>query len=163
MSGSDRPWDHAVSRLLQLVAERLESYLEGDETALETLGESIEQGHYTTDEVQGAILLLRSLAGPMPGSQAFAPHAPGKRALRVPSAEERATLSPDAWGYLIDLRGRGSLDGEQFERVIEILTGSGVRPIGVELARDVATRVALEVDDSGESGENRASDFDLTH
>lgn len=160
---NERGWDHTVPRLLELLAERLESYLDGDETALETLGESIEEGHFTAEEVQGAILLLRSLTGPAPAAQAFTPDPPGKQALRIPSAEERASLSPEAWGYLLGLRSRGSLDSEQFERVIEILTGSGVRQVGVELVRDVATRVALDVGDMGDTSDSRASDFDLTH
>jgi uncharacterized protein Smg (DUF494 family) len=87
--------------------------------------------------------------------------APGKHALRVLSAEERQRLSPEAWGYLLDLKRRGSLDSEQFERVLDILTGSGVRPVGVDLARDVATRVALKFDQG--LGETRHGDFDLAH
>ena len=40
---SDERRDDAVSALLRLLAERLEAYLDGDELALETLGESLEQ------------------------------------------------------------------------------------------------------------------------
>jgi uncharacterized protein Smg (DUF494 family) len=161
---SDPTGPDAVTRLLNLVADRLESYLDGDETSLETLGESIEEGGFTPDEVQALVMVLRSLTGTaLPPAQVFARLSPGKQVLRVASAEERSFLSPDAWGYLLELRGRGSLDGEQFERVIEILNGSGVRPVSVDLARDVATRVALNVDDVGETGESPRGDFDLTH
>src|SRR5205085_1779721 len=84
----------------QLV-ERLGSFLEGDETALETLGESIEQGDFSPDEVQSAALVLRSLSSavaPIGESDAIAA-APGKDSQRVLSAEERELLTPEASGY----------------------------------------------------------------
>jgi len=161
---TDGRWNDAVFRLLQLVGDRLESFLEGDETALETLGESIEQGDFSADDLQAAILVLQSLGGNRFGPErASVESAPGKHSLRVLSAEERQRLSPEAWGYLLDLKRRGSLDSEQFERVLDILTGSGVRPVSVDLARDVATRVALKFDQAEGLGETRHGDFDLAH
>jgi uncharacterized protein Smg (DUF494 family) len=153
-----------VLRLLRLLGDRLESFLEGDETALETLGESIEQENLSADELQAAILVLRSLGGSASiSAQVAVESSPGKHAQRVLSAEERASLSPEAWGYLLELRSRGSLDAGQFERVLDLLTGCGVRPVGVELAREIATRVALKFDEKDLAGEPRHGDFDLAH
>ena len=161
---ADERLDRAVARLLCLLSDRLESFLEGDETALETLGESIEQADFSAEEVQAAILLLGSLArGAWPGAPVAVPRAPGKSAQRVLSAEERESLSTEAWGYLLDLKRRGSLTAEDFERTLDLLSGCGVRPVSVDLARDVATRVALKVDDPGESREGRRGDSDLAH
>jgi uncharacterized protein Smg (DUF494 family) len=161
MSG-DR--DEPVFRLLHLLGECLEGFLEGDETALETLGESIEERGFSADDLAAAILVLQSFSGARPGGErAPMPGSPGKRSLRVASAEERNLMSPEAWGYLLDLKARGSLDPVQFERVLDLLFGSGVRPVGVDLARDVATRVALEVGESEGIGEFRHGDFDLAH
>lgn len=154
----------AVLKLLGLVAERLENYLEGDETALETLGESIEQLDFSADEVQSAILVLRSLGGSLAGPEGPSLEGtPGKDALRVPSAEERESLSPEAWGFLLDLKRRGSLDHEQFERVLDLLTGCGVRPVGVDLVREVAARVALKVERASIGGETHYGDIDVVH
>ena len=163
MSG---PRDGA-SRLLRLLAERLESYFEGDESALETLGESIAEAQLSADDVETAFLALRGAAAASEsegGSHAAATldRLPGKQAQRVWSKEERETLSPEAWGYLIDLRRRGSLDDGQFERVLDFLTSCGVRPVSVDLAREVAARVALEVDDTGRL-EGAHGEFDQTH
>ena len=159
--------DHSndtVLRLLRLLGDRLESFLEGDETALETLGESIEQENLSADELQAAILVLRSLGGSTSTSEQVAVESsPGKHAQRVLSAEERESLSPEAWGYLLELKSRGSLDPGQFERVLDLLTGCGVRPVGVELAREIATRVALKFDETDPAGEPRHGDFDLAH
>ena len=46
-------------RILRLLACRLEEYLEGDELALETLGEALEQEETTADDLNAAILGLR--------------------------------------------------------------------------------------------------------
>jgi hypothetical protein len=154
--------------LLRLLAERLESYLDGDELAFETVGEWIEELEPGADDLETAILALRGAAaaseadargapeGPAPGT------APGRHAQRVWSREERESLSPAAWGFLIDLRRRGSLDDGQFERVLEVLTGCGVRPVEVDLAREVAARVALE-GDAGGGLEGEHGEADQTH
>jgi uncharacterized protein Smg (DUF494 family) len=165
------PWParaDGAARLLRLLAERLEAYLDGDELAFETVGESIEELEPSADDLETAILALRGAAA---ASEADAPGmsdepapgtAPGRQAQRVWSREERESLSPAAWGFLIDLRRRGSLDGGQFERVLEVLTGCGVRPVEVDLAREVAARVALE-GDTGGGPEGTHGEADQTH
>ena len=161
---TDERFPDGVLRLLRLIGDRLESYLDGDETALETLGESIEQGDFSADDLQAAVMVLRSLAVGRPdeGSELIEVAA-GKHALRVPSAEERERVSPEAWGYLLGLKRRGSLDAEQFERVLDLLAGSGERPVGVEMARETAARVALEFDQTQGPGDMPHGDFELAH
>ena len=90
--------------------------------------------------------------------------APGEHAQRVLSAEERASLSPEAWGYLLRLRAPRLARRGQFERVLDLLSGSGVRPVGVELAREVATRVALDAGRPSDPGEiRRMATSNVTH
>ncbi len=156
-----------AARLLRLLAERLEAYHEGEELAFETLGEVMEEDGYSPDEIETAVLALRGAAAAADaerGGRASATldRPPGRQAQRVWSKEERETLSPEAWGFLIELRRRGSLDDGQFERVLDFLTGCGVRPVDVELAREVAVRVALEGDDEGRL-EGAHGEFDQTH
>lgn len=159
-----RPSHDAVVRLLRLLGERLERHLEGDALALDALGDALEQHRFTPDEIEAAVHVLRSPvheAGT--GDTTGQPTAPGRNTHRVLSAEERASLTPEAWGYLLDLRRHGSLDAAQVERVLDLLTGSGVRPIGVDLARETALRVALDVETSGEPGDLLHGDVDLAH
>lgn len=160
MSGRDG--SDGVARLLRLLCDKLEDHLDGDELALETLAEAIEAGGFGADEVQAAVLAIRCITGPGEGAGWIA-GAPGRHAARVLNSEERESLSPEAWGYLLDLRLQGSLDSEQFERVIEVLTTSGVRPVSVELARDVASRVALEHASGGMAGEGGHGDVEIAH
>lgn len=159
---SERTGPDDVARLLRLLCDKLEDHLEGDELALETLGEAIEEGGFGADDVLSAVLAIRCIAsGGEPAGWIAA--APGRHAARVLNAEERESLSTEAWGYLLDLRLQGTLDAEQFERVLETLTSSGVRPISVEHARDVAARVALEHARGGNVGEAGHGDIEVSH
>ncbi|MEQ1832705.1 MAG: DUF494 family protein [Candidatus Eisenbacteria bacterium] len=151
-----------ASRVLRLVARKLEEYLEGDDLAFETLGEALEQEGVTPDDLQATIMGLRGLAGvAAPGG--WIAGLPGRLTQRVLSAEERDSLTTEAWGYLLDLRTNGSLDADQFERVLETLTAFGERPVDVERAREVASRVAMEVEDGPVPGELAHGDQEVAH
>ncbi len=147
-------------RLLKLLAESVEGYLEGEDLAFETLGERIEEESFSSEDLQAAVWVLRGFAEPGAASETPG-SAPGKNAQRVLSAEERASVSPEAWGYLLDLKRRGSLDAGQVERVLDLFSESGVRPIDVELAREIAARVALL--DEQAHGELGNGEVDLIH
>lgn len=156
--------DGAVTRILRLLAEHIEAYLDGDDLALETLAEAVEQESISPEDLHTVAILLRNLVSePIPTALHPMDGEPGARTHRVLNAQERDSMSPEAWGYLIDLRRRGSLDSGQFEQVLDLLTGSGVRPIGVELAREVATRVALQVDDAEGGTDLEHGEIDLAH
>ena len=132
-----------LARLMRLLAERLEGYLDGDDLAFETLGEALEDEGFAPEDLQAAAWMLRGLID-HDGDPAALAAPPGTHAHRVLSAEERNALTPDAWGYLLDLKRRGSLDEAQIERVLDLLAESDVRPVDVETARETATRVALQ-------------------
>lgn len=159
---SERGGTEAVVRLLRLLCDKLEDHLDGDELALETLGEAMEESGFSAEDVLSAVLAIRCIAG---GSEpaGWIAGPPGRHAARVLNTEERESLSPEAWGYLLDLRLQGTLDSEQFERVLELLTGSGIRPVGVEHARDVAARVALEHAQGANMGEAGHGDIEVAH
>ena len=135
----------ALRRVLRLIAEHLEEFLEGDELALERLGASLEQGGFEGEELHAAVLALRGFAAERTESEEIMPveGAPGRSSQRILSREERESLSPEAWGYLLALAKRGALDREQLERVLDRLATSGMRLVDVETAHEVAVRVAM--------------------
>ena len=159
---SERVPHEGVLKLLRLLADRLEDHLEGDDLALESLADSLEDEDFSGDEMQAAIVAIRSLAGVGPAA-GWVAGSPGVKSARVLSHEESESLSTEAWGYLLGLRQGGILDAEQFERVLDLLTGSGVRPVSEELAREVAARVAMEHDDAGTAGETGHGDIEVAH
>ena len=55
-----------AARVLRILARKLEEYLEGDDLALETLAEALEQEGATPDDIQSAVLGMRGLAGMLP-------------------------------------------------------------------------------------------------
>jgi uncharacterized protein Smg (DUF494 family) len=160
-----------AARVLRLLARKLEDYLDGDELALETLAEALDQEGVTPDDVQTAALGLRGLAGAAAGDPAGvaaglptpAARRAGRDAQRVLSAEERDSLTTEAWGYLLDLRATGALDADQLERVLETLTAYEERPVEVARARDVAARVALDPQDGTIPGEYPHGDQEVAH
>ena len=151
-----------TARILRLVARKLEEYLAGDELAFETLGEVLEQENASPEDVESAIMGIRGLAGvAAPGG--WIAGFPDRHAQRVLSAEERDSLTTEAWGYLLELRSSGTLDPDQFERVLEALTAFGERPVEVERARQVAARVAMEVENGPGPGELAHGDQEVAH
>jgi hypothetical protein len=155
-----------VRRVLALLAGHLERHLDGDVTALEELGEALQGQDVDADDLLAATWVLRALERvPWRGAPAAAdllPAGGGTSAGRVASAEERESLGPEAWGYLLDLRRRGMLDAAQFERVVDILAGTGLRPVSLALAREAAASVVLELDPEN-GGEDLYGDLDVAH
>lgn len=152
----------AALRALRILADRLDAWLDGDELAFETLGEALEQEQASPEDLESAIMGIRGLAGvAAPGG--WIAGVPGRHAQRVLSAEERDSLTTEAWGYLLELRSSGTLDADQFERVLEALTAYGERPVEVERAREVAARVALDVEDGPAPGELAHGDQEVAH
>jgi uncharacterized protein Smg (DUF494 family) len=137
----------SVRRIFKVLAQHLDAYVEGDDGALERLEEALFEGGFGADELLVAALALR-LWGEEHGVGAAAA-LPAKAAHRVPSSEEREWVSPEAWGYLLDLWQRGSLNGRQFEDVLARMMTSGARPAGLELARELAAQIVLEAEGPG--------------
>src|SRR4029079_15616310 len=107
----------------------------------EPLGESLAQPDVSADDLQAAALVLRTLHAGGSGASDTIEHEPAAEAHRVLSPEERAILAPEAWAYLLWWKSRGSLDAGQCERVLDLVSGSGVRPVGVEHVREAAVRI----------------------
>ena len=153
----------AVLRGIRLLADRLEAHLEGDETALETLGESLEQSELSIDELRTVVLVLRSLGAGDGGGSESREHRAGDQAHRVLSPQERTILVPEAWGYLLWLRSQGSLDAGQCERVLDLVWESGIRPVSVEQVRDAAVRVAMTQEEPSGTDDSAEHPLGSTH
>ena len=152
-----------VRMVLALLAEHLERYLEGDALALDGLGAALQDPELTSDDLLATVWVLRSLEHvSWSGVPAAAGTSPGPQAQRVLSAEERESLGPEAWGYLLDLRRLGTLDAGQFERVVDLLADCGMRPVSLAVAREAAANVVLQLD-SEASGETPNGDLDVAH
>jgi len=158
-----------VRQLLALMAGHLERTVEGDVLALDALVAALQNPDLTGDDLLATAWVLRSLEyiswNGVPAApdllSAGAP-APTAQVQRVLSAEERESLGPDAWGYLLGLRRSGTLDAGQFERVVDLLAGSGMYPVSLAMAREAAASVVLELDPEA-PGEIPYGDLDVAH
>jgi hypothetical protein len=158
-----------VRQLLAVMAEQLERTVEGDALALDALVAALQSPDLTADDLIATAWVLRSLDYASWNSVSAAPDllsadapAPGSQVQRVLSAEERESLGPDAWGYLLGLRRSGTLDAGQFERVVDLLAGSGMHPVSLAMAREAAASVVLELDPEA-CGEIPYGDLDVAH
>jgi hypothetical protein len=158
-----------VRQLLALMAGHLERSVEGDGLALDALVAALQDADLTADDLLATAWVLRSLeyvswsgelaAPDLLSASAFTPAAQVQRVL---SAEERESLGPDAWGYLLGLRRCGTLDAGQFERVVDLLASSGMHPVSLAMAREAAASVVLELDPET-CGEIPYGDLDVAH
>jgi len=156
---TDKTSVRGALEVLRRMADRLESYLEGDPGAFESLGETLDQGDFSAGEIEAALMVLRSLHGGFGSVSALNTEDPGRDAQRVQSPEEHEWLSPEAWAYLMGLRRRGALSSEQFEQVMGRLSGCRERPVGIDLAGHMAARVALRYDEGTDVEETRHDDL----
>lgn len=158
-----------VRQLLSVMAEQLERTVEGDALALDALVAALQDPDLTADDLIATAWVLRSLDYASWNGVSAAPDllsadalAPASQVQRVLSAEERESLGPDAWGYLLGLRRSGTLDAGQFERVVDLLAGSGMHPVSMAMAREAAASVVLELDPEA-TGEIPYGDLDVAH
>jgi uncharacterized protein Smg (DUF494 family) len=138
---ANEPVNNELQEVFRILARHLDAFLEGDEAAFESLGDALAEAGATGEQLELAALILRQWGSA--GAEETASLPAAKAAHRVASDEERAGVSPEAWGYLLALRQRGSLDSGSFERVVDGLMASGDRPAGLERARELVARVVL--------------------
>ena len=158
-----------VRRVLALLSSHLERHLEGEALALDALPAALQDPGVGVDDLLGALWILRSIEHLTASGVPVAPdllsdgaRVTGARGQRMPSAEEREFLGADAWGYLLDLRRRGTLDAAQLEEVLDLLAGSGARPVSLALAREAAASVVLDLN-AVPSLEGPYGDLEVAH
>ncbi len=146
-----------VKALLRRVAFQLRAALDGDEFALEELQDVLASSDVPGDELAAAIEAILALTDSnreeLPAGETGSP-----RGNRVLSLEERSRLTPEAYGYLLGVRGAGSIDEEQFEWVLERALASSDRRVGLDEVQDLVLEAAL----GGGLGGDR-SDFPGVH
>ena len=143
-----------VKGVLRLIADRVRAALEGDELALEDLHETLASSSLTAEEIQAALDTILALTEP--NREDLDPESLVTRGgNRVLSVEERSRLTTEAYGYLLGVRGEGTIDEEEFEWVLERALASGERPIGLPEIQGLVLEVALgpSFEPGGDRGE----------
>ena len=146
-----------VKALLRRVAFQLRAALDGDEFALEELQEVLASSDVPGDELAAAFEAILALTD---SNREDLPAGDGSpRGNRVLSLEERSRLTPEAYGYLLGVRGNGAIDEEQFEWVLERALASGERSVGLDEMQDLVLEAAL----GGRGGGGDRGDFPGVH
>jgi uncharacterized protein Smg (DUF494 family) len=146
-----------VKGVLRRIVLQLRAALEGDEFALEDLHESLASSGASDEEIEAALDAILALTEP---NREDLPDAAGsEKGNRVLSLEERSRLTPEAYGYLLGVRGNGAIDEEQFEWVLERALASGERSVGLDEIQDLVLEAAL----GGSGGGGDRGDFPGVH
>ncbi|MGH7725159.1 MAG: DUF494 family protein [Candidatus Eiseniibacteriota bacterium] len=131
-----------VKATLKRIVHQLRAALEGDEFALEDLQEALLSSGATAEDLQTALEAILTLTEPnredLPETESGS-----ARGNRVLSLEESCRLTPEAYGYLLNVRGSGTIDEEQFEWVLERALASGERRVGLPEIQDLVLEAAL--------------------
>ncbi len=130
-----------VKNVLRRIVLQLRAALDGDDFALEDLQEALGSSGASSDEIEAALDAIMALTEP---NREDLPDATGSEfGNRVLSLEERSRLTPEAFGYLLGVRGNGAIDEEQFEWVLERALASGERSVGLDEMQDLVLEAAL--------------------
>jgi uncharacterized protein Smg (DUF494 family) len=130
-----------VKGVLRRIVLQLRAALDGDDFALEDLQEQLASSGASPDEIEAA---LDSILALTEADREDLPDAAGsQKGNRVLSLEERSRLTPEAWGYLLGVKGNGAIDEEQFEWVLERALASGERSVGLDEMQDLVLEAAL--------------------
>ena len=77
---------------------------------------------------------------------------PAHRSFRVLHDAERSVISPEAYGYLIQLRELGLLDDFEIELAIDRIMMAGFGRVNVEEIKSIAAPLIFDFDDSNRVG-----------
>jgi len=138
-----------VKAVLRQIVHQLRAALTGDDFALEDLQEALAATGASGEEIEAALDAIFALTEP---NREELPQSVGsEHGNRVLSLEERSRLTPEAYGYLLGVRGNGAIDEEQFEWVLERALASTERRVGLDEIQDLVLEAALG--GNGEGGD----------
>jgi uncharacterized protein Smg (DUF494 family) len=132
----------AHREVAHLILRRLIAYLEGDIEALDDLIEGLQSEGIAADTIREALELL--LEQTEERTEELVPaQSVGDPRRRVLSAEERESLTAEAYGYLVGLSADGRLRGDQLEQILAQL-GENDLPVDLERIQELAWQVTID-------------------
>lgn len=146
------------SRILEIVF-CLMDYAQDSEDQLDDISEyssSLKSLGYTEHEISTAYnWILDHIGSPIENLYAVFPERTG--ASRILTDQERARLTPDAHGFLLNLHNLGVVNSEQFEAVLDRLTLTGQRLVTPDQVKLVLSAVMFN--EHGDSDRNVLDDL----
>ncbi|MBI5836611.1 MAG: DUF494 family protein [Candidatus Eisenbacteria bacterium] len=139
-----------VREILELITQQFRSFIEGDGLALEELTDLLTSRDYEPEDLRAAFELIVQLLEPV-AEENFQTVGAGGSRNRVLNHWERSNLTPQAYGYLLQLKQNGSLDDDHMELILERAGASGARRMDVRDVEDLASWVlfGMETEDGG--------------
>lgn len=121
----------------------------------------LEERGYTSTEISNAFSwLFEKLAGSEENVAVF--RAPADRSYRILHEVEKFVITPEAQGYLIQLRELGILSDAAYEHVIDRAMMSGYSSVGLDDIKTIVSSVVFEMDETKKSGDRFLSQWSDT-
>ncbi|HWN82127.1 MAG TPA: DUF494 family protein [Candidatus Udaeobacter sp.] len=121
-----------VAEVLAVIVQQLRAALKGDGQALADLGEWLDSGDFDREAVQSAMQFLLQVVEPYTSGIYVEKGTRRKVNNRILDRAERALLSREAYGHLIQLRDQGKLDDLQLELVLNQIVGTRSDPVDLD-------------------------------
>lgn len=121
----------------------------------------LEESGYTLTEISNAFSwLFEKLAGSEENVAVF--RAPADRSYRILHDVEKLVITPEAQGYLIQLRELGILSDAAYENVIDRAMMSGYSSVGLDDIKAIVSSLVFERDETKKSGDRFLSQWSDT-
>ena len=150
--------------LLLLLLEAIDARQEGRGAGLREIHEMVSAAGFGEEEVEGLLTWLHARWEPGDGEPAWlAARQLGQasaRALRQPGQREDELLTPEAFGYLLELVRTRQISWEQMETLIQFAQLSPDGPLTARQLDPLVDRVVLAQEDEGRAVPGR---FDRIH
>jgi uncharacterized protein Smg (DUF494 family) len=148
-----------VAEVLAVIVQQLRAALKGDSQALADLGEWLDSGDFDREAVQSAMQFLLQVVEPYTSGIYVEKGTRRKVNNRILDRAERALLSREAYGHLIQLRDQGKLDDLQLELILNQIVGTRSDPVDLDEVKRIINVVLFhspegEVDDTLPFGED---------
>lgn len=139
-----------IGDVLLFIVQQFRAYMNGDEHAIEDLSEWLDSGEFEPGAVHSAFQLILQLLEPYCAGSYVETGSRRKVNNRILDTVERALLSREAYGHLLQLRDRGDLDDLQLEMVLNQVLGTRNEPVDLAEIKRIINLV-LFVSPDGES------------
>ncbi len=143
--------DDPVADVLAVIVQQLRAALKGDARALEDLGEWLDSGDFEPQAVQSALQFILQVIEPYTSGIYVEKGTRRKVNNRILDRAERALLSREAYGHLLQLRDRGALDDLQLELILNQIVGTRSEPVDLDEVKRIINVVLFHSPDGDEN------------
>lgn len=150
-----------VAEVLVVIVQQLRAYMRGDKHALEDLADWLDSGDLEPGTVNSAFQFVLQLIEPYCSGLYVEKGSRRKVNNRILDRAERELVSREAYGHLLHLRDRGSLDDRELELILNQIVGTRSEPVDLDEVKRIINVVLFNSPDGEDDGMLPAEEDEL--